>query len=180
MEVLEGVDQTFNVHLYMANSATALLIDPRAHAYKNIKVYTTGFATAFNIADSTYTFAEKAPIVRTSQLAVDGTEDLCFCSVNFPSRDSDHTRLVIEGDEPFDAPTASEALWQYRIYVTLADGSVTESVLSMTKPLRPGQMKVVKVHFVDDQGGVASDDSTVGVSVTLDWGKIKYPDVPLE
>lgn len=180
MEVLEGIDQTFNVHLYMANSATALVIDPRAHAYKNIKVYTTGFATAFNIADSSYVFSEKSPIVRTDQLSVSDTDDLCFCSVNFPSRDSDPTRLVIEGEEPFDAPSAEEALWQYRIYVTLEDGSVTESILSMPKPLRPGQMKVVKVHFSDDQGVIVSDDNSVGVSVTLDWGKIDFPDVPLE
>jgi len=179
MEVLEGIDQTFNVHLYMANSAAALLIDPREHAFRDVKVYTTGFATGFNISDSTYVFAGKAPIVRTSQLPVEGS-DMCFCSVTFPSRDSDPTRLVIEGEEPFDAPIAGEALWQYRIYVTLDDGSVTESVLDMTKPLRPGQLKVVKVHFVDDQGVVASDDNTVGVSVTLDWGKNVFPDVPLE
>lgn len=179
MEVLEGIDQTFNVHLFMANSATALLIDTRSYAYKDIKVYTTGFATAFNIADSTYVYPEKSPIVRTSQLSVTDTDDLCFCSVNFPSRDSDPTRLIIESDEPFEAPTADEALWQYRIYVTLDDGSVTESVVSMPKPLRPGQMKVTKVHFSDDQGVIASDDNSVGISVTLDWNAIDYPDVPL-
>ena len=179
MEVLEGVDQTFNVHLYMANCASTLLIDPRGYDYTDIQVYATGFATGFNICDSSYIFVDKAPIIRTMRMPVAGSGELCFTSVNFPSRDSDPTRVVIEGDEPFIAPNASEALWQFKVYVTLADGSITESVLNMIQPLRAGQLKVLKVHLADEQGVIDSDDNTVGVSVTLDWGKIDYPDIPL-
>lgn len=179
MNVLEGVDQVFNVHLYMANSATALVIDPRGHDYKSISVYATGFATGFNICDSVYTYSDKAPIVKATQLPVKKGDELCFCTVNFPSRDSEPTRLVIEGEEPFVAPDALDALWQFRVYTTLNDGSVTESILSITKPLRAGQLKVVKVHLADDQGVVESDDSTVGVNVTLDWNLNTYPDIPL-
>ena len=50
MEVLEGIDQNFNVHLYMANCAATLVIDPRGHGQLDkIRVYSTGFATGFNI-----------------------------------------------------------------------------------------------------------------------------------
>ena len=57
MNVLEGVDQQFKVNLYMANCAAALVIDPRKQDVSNIRVYSTGFASQFNINDSTYTFA---------------------------------------------------------------------------------------------------------------------------
>ena len=51
---------------------------------------------------------------------------------------------------------------------TRAGGSITKTVLSFKKPLRAGQLKIVK-GWIDDDGVVRTDDSTVGVSVTLDW-----------
>ena len=84
MDVLEGVDQTFHVQLYMANCAEALVINPRGQKYKDIKVYATGFATQFHINDSIYAFSEKSPIVRTQKLDTQGG-NLCFCAINFPS-----------------------------------------------------------------------------------------------
>ena len=48
MEMIEGINQTFNVKLYMANCAAALVMDPQGHSTDGIKVYSTGFATAFN------------------------------------------------------------------------------------------------------------------------------------
>ena len=148
IKVLEGEDQTFHVNLYMSNSATALVIDNSEGVnVKDIQVYATGFATGFNVNDSTYTLVH-AQSVNT------GTDDmLCFCTVNFPSRDK------AEGDEP---------LWQYVVYVTLADGSVTKSVLKMEEPLKAGEIKIVKVHLQTD-GSLQPVSAEVGVSVTLDW-----------
>lgn len=153
MEVLEGEDQTFNVKLYMANSATALVIDnPDGVEVKDIQVYATGFATGFNVNDSTYTFVDNPPLVHAQQIET-GTDQLCFCTVNFPSRDQ------AEGDEP---------LWKYIVYVTLADGSVTKSVLEMEEPLQAGELKVVKAHLQMD-GSLQPVSAEVGVSITLDW-----------
>ncbi len=152
MDVKEGEDQTFHVNLFMANSAAALVIDPRGQQVKKVEVFSTGFATGFNVNDSTYTFAEKDPLVRTKSVAT-GTDQLCFCSVNFPSR------TKAEGDK---------ALWEFRVYVTLDDGSVTETVLSVYEPLKPGELKIVKA-YLDEDGVAHPTDSKVGVSVTLDW-----------
>ena len=125
MTVLEGVNQNFKVKLYMANCAAALVIDPRGHGYKEIKVFTTGFASDFQINDSTYLFAEKSPIVRTSQVETEG-DKLCFCSVNFPSPDVESMRTVIETD--FDGAPSDKTFWQFRCYVTKLDGTVTDLV----------------------------------------------------
>ena len=154
IKVLEGEDQTFHVNLYMSNSATALVIDNSEGVnVKDIQVYATGFATGFNVNDSTYTFVDNPPLVHAQSVNT-GTDDmLCFCTVNFPSRDK------TEGDEP---------LWQYVVYVTLADGSVTKSVLKMEEPLKAGEIKIVKVHLQTD-GSLQPVSAEVGVSVTLDW-----------
>lgn len=152
MDVLEGVDQTFHVPLYMANSAVALVLDPRGHTPKKVEVFATGFATGFNVNDSTYTFVENPPLVQTQEIDT-GTDQQCFCSVNFPSRDK------AEGDEP---------LWKFIIHVTNEDGTITETVLTVMEPLKAGDLKIVKA-YLDDDGAAQPTDATVGVSVTLDW-----------
>ena len=158
MEVLEGVDQTFNVRLYMANSAVALVIDPKGHSFSNMKAYATGFAQAFYINDSTYVYTDNPPLVVAQQLETEN-DLLCFCSVNFPSRDATG-----------DAARAGEApsLWQFKVYLTKTDGTVTETVLDISEPLKAGDLKIIKGEL-DDEGSVRPYDSTVGVSVTLDW-----------
>ncbi len=165
MKVLEGVDQTFHVRLYMANSAVALVIDPRGHDYKDIKVYSTGFASNFLINDSTYTYSEKSPIVRTTRLDTEGG-NLCFCSVNFPSKDEEGMKTVIEKD--FEDGDSGQTFWQFRCYVTNADGTITESILNIRKMLSAGQFTIIKAYY-GDSGDVRTDDTEVGVSVTLDW-----------
>ena len=156
MEVLSGVSQTFNVKLYMANSAVALVLDPKGHAYSDIKVRATGFAKEFMIEDSTYVFPEKEVLVRADKVET-GNDLLCFCSVNFPSHNPDE----VGADEP---------LWQLRVYVTMPDGNITETIIDVKEQLKAGELKIIKGEL-DDEGAVRPYDSTVGVSVTLDWNE---------
>ena len=167
MRIIEGVSQQFHVSLYMANCAEAVVIDPRDHDFKDIKVYTTGFATQFQINDSAYTFSEKSPIVRTTKVDSESNY-LCFCSVNFPSMEEKGMRTVIETEEPFDEEESDQVFWQFRVYVTLEDGSVTESILSVKKPNRAGQFTIIE-GYMNDQGAIQSSSNTVAVSVTLNW-----------
>ena len=166
MNVLEGVDQQFKVNLYMANCA---------------RVYSTGFASQFNINDSTYTFAAPSPIVRTAELLDVNSGMRCYCSVNFPSREPYYngvgSRSVIETEDPFIAQPGQETLWQFEVYVW-KDGKITKTVLSINKPLRAGQLMIIK-GWITGEGAVQTSDQTVGVSVTLDWneGGIYNPDL---
>jgi hypothetical protein len=160
MEVLEGVDQTFNVKLYMANCSATLVLDPLGLDYTDLKVFTTGFANEFLIKDSTYVYDHTSTMVVAQPVETDNNL-LCFCSVNFPSRDA----------APASAGTRAEKgapLWQFKVYLTKKDGSVTETVLDIEEPLKAGDLKVIKGEF-DKDGAVRPYDSKVGVSVTLDW-----------
>ena len=182
MEVLSGIDQTFNVHLYMVNCATTLVVDTVDSGIRDLEVFTTGFATGFNISDSTFVFSQTSPIVRMEQIPNDKEDGLmAFCSVTFPSqeapaagtqnisaRSGKGTRSIIDTDEPFISPDATDALWELHVYATTADGSITESKLFVRKPLRAGQLKVIKAR-VRPNGEVDSQDQTVGVSVVTNW-----------
>lgn len=168
MQLVEGIDQTFFVRLYMANCASALVVDPRSHQGLPIRVVASGFASQYQICDSAYTFEPSAPVMATDMLTAKTDPRICFCTVNFPSREPAATRTVIETQEPFVAKPGEQSLWEYRVYVTNADGSVTESIVGIREPLRAGQLKVVQV-WIGDDGRVNSESPEVGVSVTLDW-----------
>lgn len=189
MEVLEGVDQNFNVRLYMANCSATLVIDPRGHSTEGVQVYATGFASGFQICDSTFLFSEKAPIVRTTRLEPkDGSPEVGFCCVTFPSRNPkelNETRTIIETEEPFISEESDESLWEFHVYVpspiregTRTTPSITRSVIYINKPQQAGEVTVLKVAM-GENGEIESDDPEVGVSVTLDWtpGGVYNPDI---
>ena len=174
MEVLEGVNQNFSVHLYMANCAAALVLDTQGYDISGMQVYSTGFATGFFLCDSSYVYSDRPPIVRTTKIAkTEDSQEVAFCSVNFPSRDVAQTRTIIETTEPFITPYANEALWEFRVYVPVKDGtrqggSITETVMRIKQPLRAGQLKIIKGR-VNENGVVVPDNPEVSTSVTLDW-----------
>ena len=168
MEMIEGIDQSFNVKLFMANCAAVLVLDPRGHAYDNIKVYSTGFATGFNVCDSTYNYTATPPVVRTTHLQSDDCDEQAYCSVTFPSPESSHTRTVIETVEPFIAEPDENGLWEFRVYVPQDDGTITETILHIKETLRAGQLRIIKC-WLGDHGEVKTLNPEVGTSVTLDW-----------
>lgn len=176
MEMIEGINQTFNVKLYMANCSAMLVVNPNGHDISGMNVFTTGFATAFYIADSVYEFKEPLPLIRTKRLEPDENGHVGFVSVNFPSREPSTpqpaavrpTRTVIETTEPFIAQAGDEVLWEFRIYLPQSDGTITETILGIREPLRAGQLKIVKC-WIGDNGIVHPENPEVGTSVTLDW-----------
>ena len=186
MEMFEGIDQTFNVKLYMANCSAMLVVDPNGHDTSGMRVFTTGFATAFFIADSVYEFKTPAPLIRTSRMDPDESGHVGFVSVNFPSREPSEsqategrpTRSIIETTEPFIALPGDEVLWEFRILMPQEDGSIKETILGIKEPLRAGQLKIVRCR-INDEGEIYTDDPTVAVSVKIVWNEGGHHHVPL-
>lgn len=163
-----GKDQTFTVTLNMANCATALVIDTTGSNLKSIKVYSTGFATGLKIADNEYDYPVNYPIVKDDRLNVTAGNKICFASVNYPSKDTPGSKTIIETTDPFVSVGSDTALWQWHCYATLPDGTITLSVLNVKRPLRPGQLEIVKARAFDN-GVIDTTAPQVGVSVVLDW-----------
>lgn len=165
MDIKDSISQTFNVHLYMANAATVLVVDTLGSHIRDIQVYATGFATGFHMADSTYTFDERSPIVRAVPVASSDKQYACFHTVNFPSRDVP----TIPVGAPHRANEVSvEPLWEYIVNITTASGSVTRNVLQSHRPLHAEQVLVVHVKL-EPNGSSTTYDPTIGVNVTLNW-----------
>ena len=169
MNIRADIDQDFLVTLYMANCATALVIDETAAPeISGFSAFTTGFADSFNIADSTYTYNVN-PLVRANNVPVENDTESCWATVQFPSREEPPaTKVVVETTDPFLSFSAEETIWEWIVYVTLPDGSITETRLGIKTPLRAGQLKIIRVRLLPD-GGVVPFDSNVAVSVQLNW-----------
>ena len=151
---------TFNVHLYMASSAVAIVqTNQSATPLRMERVLLSGTASDFSINDSTYAFKHNSLI--KAEKVVDG----CYAMLSLPSRDEisspDGAKAKIKA--------ADNSLWQLRVYVPTAEGKVTETVLSFPYALQAGKMEIVKIEVQDDGSVVVVGNAEVGVSVTLDW-----------
>lgn len=160
--------RSFQADLYMANCATALVVDTLGSGIRKLDVYASGFATGFNLCDSTYIF-QYTPYVKPDRLEVPGTGTACYAAVHFPSRDTrPATRTVTQTEAPFLSDPSPDPLWRYWVYATLPDGTVTQSRLAIYNPVRAGQLRIIRVKLYGN-GSVVAGDPTVGVSVTMDW-----------
>lgn len=168
MDIQEGKDQQFDVRLYMSNCASAVVIDTLGSNVKDVKVYMSGFATSFDVCDSLYQYSY-TPIIRADKLPLSAGEPICYTAVTFPSRPVEKTKVIIQTDDPDISESAESPLWQIRCYCVLKDGTVTETILGLTKPLSPGNLKVVTAKAQDNGTITTGDPSVVAVSITLDW-----------
>lgn len=167
MDIQDGKDQHFDVKLYMANCASAIALDTLGSGVQDVKVYASGFANGFNLADSTYYF-NFTPLVEAEEVKVEDKHFVCFCAVTFPSKDVEESKTVIDSDNPYVSTAADEALWNYTIYTTCADGTITETLLGVKLPLRSGQFKLINAKIQAD-GSVTPREPYVGASVCLNW-----------
>lgn len=157
MDIKEGEDQQFKVNLYMANCATALVLDTLGSSVRDIRVYAAGFATAFDVADSVYRF-QYTPVIKADKMNVtDPGSEVCFATVNFPSRGP-----VTKADDN------EVTYWEYRVYCTIPDGTITETKLSVRHPLPSATLDILKAK-VYGNGALEPGDQSVGVDVNIDW-----------
>ncbi|MBR5904943.1 MAG: hypothetical protein IKZ51_00625 [Bacteroidales bacterium] len=175
LDVMNGVDQRFDVRLYMANSASGLVLDmEEAPVIKDMRAVVTGFADEFNISDSTYVFNSSVD-VETDLLETQDKGTRCYASVHFPSAEPVDSKVIIQVDS--DQDVSKTPLWCWKVYVTLENDSVTESIVNVYTPLRAGHVKILRAR-VTKEGIVTTTDAHVGVSVTLDWSQ--GPEFPVD
>lgn len=183
---IEDRDQEFNVDLYMQNCTACLVLDPGNVALAEVRGCITGLASSFNVNDSIYHFDKSAPI-RANELRNQTGKLIGLYATGFPSHntadevtaDPRMSKMLapqratsLDPDDNTGATTGDDnskpALWQIKVYVRLANGKTTESVLSMSDPLKAGQLRIIKAAIRDD-GSISSSSQNVGVSVKLDW-----------
>lgn len=192
MSVHRDENQQFNVDLYMVNSACALAVNVDSCSFLSIRAEFYDLADGFFVCDSLFTY-ETNPAVRAEY--IDATPYLeearkrnalttkagepddssweempfLFCGVGFPSRDV----------SPADSDVPGQ-IWRCVLYVTLSDGSITRSVISVGEPLFAANLKIIRGWLHIDgsfEPGLPPepgppppiDDMVCGVSITLGW-----------
>ena len=168
--------ETFDVNLYMLNSAVALVMHRDSCDYVSASFEILDLADSFCVSDSLYTFA-KSSRVQSQEIPVDTTgtvhwkvEPALFCGVGFPSRDASQTKA----DE--------ETVWRGAVNVTLQDGTTTRTEISVATPLEAGRLVILRGWLHADGGyepEPVPDLIISGLSIALGWreGTIHEPEL---
>lgn len=160
MNVANNANQDWEIDLYPADASVAVVMKKNPKVTR-IRVFLADLATSFTPNDSTWHW-EHNSLVRTDAVDITGTDSVAYCGVAFPSR------MEAPGTIDPDVAAAKGAVWRVVILSDLPNGTTTRSVLYMAKPLKAGDIRVIRIR-VNDDGGVSTSDSNVGASVTLDW-----------
>lgn len=88
-------------------------------------------------------------------------------TIALPYRQSASTQTRRTYTAPIAPPEAS-AQWGVTVLATTASGSVTRTVLTISKPLSAGDIRLVQVEIKPD-GSAWCADIGVGATVTLNW-----------
>ncbi len=163
MHIPDTGNISFDVHLYMASAAVALVVtnETLTNLPTLKRVLLCGSATGFNVNDSIFTFDEP------SVIEAEKVNDRCFAVVALASKDS--TNITSAPARNNTDTEKDNSLWQLKVYTQSKDKSITESVLSVHYPLRAGTMEIIKVTLKEDGSVTPSSGSEIGASVTLDW-----------
>lgn len=138
----------YSLDLYPADAQVALAAKVD-NSITNVQVVVEGCASGFNAIDSTYTYYNKADTLLYTKAASVG-----------PWRT--YTGAVL--------PSNPSQSWTVTVYATTSTGSVTRTVLTVSQPLLPGDIRILQIAIGAD-GAASTIDLGVGASVTLDWKK---------
>ena len=175
----DDFDHDLQSTLYMANCASAVVIDKNNIQADDIFGFVKGMADEFLVKDSVYHY-DNHTIVRAQRVA-DSDRHAALYAVSFPSRDSyyignnakssqESNAKMQQGSKGNAATRADEStpgIWEFHVIVKL-NGKYTENILTFPNPLKAGNLKIAKVTLQPD-GSFTSNSQSVGVSVKLDW-----------
>ena len=156
-DLSEDENRSFVVNLYPVSAAVALVLDTSVHRVPRMEVFLRGTASGFAVKDSAFRY-DRPTIVRAEKL-----DARCYAAVSMPSRDA------LPALAPQRYMDESEALWELVSRVTLPNGKITETVLSVSEPLLAGDLEIIRCEVQDDGSLMPVGNSHVGASVTLDW-----------
>lgn len=149
---------SFHVHLYTTTSAVALILDTVSSNIADLTVLLSGTASKFEVRDSIFSFTYPS-LIRAQRV-----NNRCYAVASMPSRDVAPTPPA-----GMPAKTNTASIWQLKAYARLYNGTVTETILDISTPLKAGTLEIIRVKELADGSLIPVQESGVGASVTLDW-----------
>jgi len=156
--------QQFDVRLYMATCAVAIVIDTTAcDSLVSLHGLMLGSARSFSIRDSLYAYDPKHKLI---------FDDVPVTSPQFaPANRSKNAQLprLFSCMATSGFPTQDGESWTVVVTATLTGDRHTRTTLTIDEPVEAGALRILRAH-VDGKGGIEPDEGQeVGVSVELDW-----------
>lgn len=147
-------DSRYSVNLYPVDAQVALVARADS-SISAVSVTAEGLASSFSLGDSIYHRNGNIATQLTLQSSASTSVYSTYAGTLLPS---------------FNATRANESSepWRLIVLATTATGSVTRTVLTISKPLLPADIRVLMVSISAD-GAARTTDSSVGATVTLDW-----------
>lgn len=157
----DDFDQNLKTTLYMANCASAVVIDKNNVQAEEIFGFVKGMADEYMVNDSIYHY-DNNTVVRAKNVT-ETDNNAALYAVSFPSRDGYYIGNQTKANESSEA----KGIWEFHVIVKI-NGKYTENILSFPSPLKAGSLRIAKVTLHSD-GSFESNTQSVGVSVKLDW-----------
>ncbi len=169
ISVIDTADQCIDLTLHMVTSALALVIDTTGVTVHGITACMGPTVNSMMLRDSLFLYdhpkiirmetidpniSASAPMAKRAQVEEESYHMALLGSASFPSAET---------------PDANDVYYEAKVYVSMTDGTITETVLSVHEPLRAGQLKVLRLQLQPDGEVVPIEAPEVGASVTLDW-----------
>ena len=166
----------FEVHLYMATCAVALVVDTTlCDSLVSMYAILSGSASRFALRDSVYSYDGGQKIV-CEEVAV--TSPAKAPARTLAPTDSTQTDTY----SCFAAsmfPTADDRPWELVVETTLRGNRHTTTTMTIDEPVQAGTLRILRV-YVDGKGAVLPDKGQeMAVTVSLDWKQGGEHDIEL-
>lgn len=181
IEVIDTADQKINLTLHMASCALALVIDTSAVPVSNIRAHMTNTANELMLRDSLFLHDRPKAVhlekIEDTAAAAAAAQHYRPNKANLPNLANiasaePSRRDFLLGCAAFptpDDPAKDGSYYQVKVYVSLPNGTITETVLTPYESLQAGQLKILKLQLQPDGSVLPTTSNEVGASVTLEW-----------
>ena len=154
----------FDVHLYMVNSAVAVIFDVMdCPNLASIEGVTTDCSECFHVKDSSFTYASPRTFNMINIALRSGAEAPALRGVKAEDEVTD-TRCL----GTVCMPTPDKQPWHIEFVTTMADGEQTKTTLEIEQPLKAGTLRIIRCRL-GSKGEVVPMTQDIGTSVDLDW-----------
>lgn len=162
----------FDVHLYMVNSAVAVIFDAlECPDLAGVSGVTKDCAESFAVKDSVFSHAYPRTFLMENL-------KLSFGSGMPERKSAKAAEYPLRCLATVCMPTPDKEPWHIDVVTTMADGEQTKTTLELKDPLRAGTLRIIHCRL-GSKGEVIPITEDIGTSVELNWGEGGEHDIDL-
>ena len=188
---VDETSQRFDVMMYMATSAVALIIDSTScPELVGLNGYMSGSACGFSLRDSVFAYDNKCRLLMEEVKVESGELKSPMTNIKCPISNVQSPITNFQSpmaNQPYACygtvclPTRDEGQWTLTMRATLTDNRHTTTTLTIEDPLKAGTLRIIRC-MLNENGKLEPDveyEKDVTVAVELDWDDGTVIDIDL-